>query len=71
MTALQHMVAILLRSEKWLPDRATAAQIRRCSACATWKPAESFSPTDHLCRGCRKLLSRANRKRNWSGRWRA
>jgi hypothetical protein len=71
MTALQHMVAILLASPKWTPDRATAAQIRRCSACKSWKPADSFSVADHLCRLCRKLLSRRNRKRNGTGTWRA
>jgi len=74
--AIRDMVAILLQTPPWKPDRATAAQIRRCSACKSWKGVEEFSPTDHLCRPCRKELSRVNRKRKdgrrtAQGRWSA
>jgi len=74
--ALVRMAAYLIQAEPWKPDRATAAQIRRCSACKSWKAADDFSPQDHLCRPCRKELSRANRKRKdgrrtAQGRWSA
>ena len=72
--AIARMAFYLSQAPGWKPDRATAAQIRQCSACKSWKSADSFSPQDHLCRPCRKELSRANRKRKdgrrtAQGRW--
>jgi len=68
--AIARMCFYLVSAPPWKPDRATAAQVRRCSACKSWKAADMFSPADHLCRPCRKELSRANRKRK-DGRWTA
>lgn len=68
--AIARMAFYLSQAEPWKPDRATTAQIRRCSGCKSWKAADDFSPTDHLCRPCRKTLSRTNRRKA-SGKWAA
>jgi hypothetical protein len=68
--AIARMAFYLSQAEPWKPDRATAEQIRRCSACKSWKHVDHFSPSDPLCRPCRKVLSRENRKRAGNGRWR-
>jgi hypothetical protein len=67
--ALVRMAAFLIQSPGWKPDRATADQIRRCSGCKSWKHVDHFTPTDHLCRPCRKVLSHNNRKRVAAGKW--
>jgi len=67
--AIARMCFYLVSAPPWKPDRISASQIRRCSACKSWKAADEFSPQDHLCRPCRKVLSRNNRKRKGNGKW--
>ena len=64
MTAIQAMTAYLTSDSHipWKPDRSVAAQIRHCSKCDKWKQVREFSPTDHLCRICRALLSKQRRR---------
>lgn len=71
--ALTRMVAYLTSPahHPWKPDRKTAAQIRRCSACESFKAADQFSVSDNWCRACRKLKAREGRKREAKGRWSA
>lgn len=63
MSPIARMVAFLLTGPNWKPDKPVASQIRRCSECKDWKSVNFFSPCYHVCRPCRKVMSREYRRK--------
>lgn len=55
--AISRMVAFLLTGPNWKPDKPVASKIRRCSECKVWMSINYFTPEDHVCRPCRKVMS--------------
>jgi hypothetical protein len=55
MTAIESMVAILLVTPKWRPERSAAHVGKRCSECKTVKPLREFAFGGSSCKECRAL----------------
>lgn len=60
--AIRDMVAFLIQSPGWKPDRFAVQREKVCKRCHAKKNLEKFAFSDGVCKLCRKELAEQHRK---------